>query len=171
MNNIKKLVAAGTLSLAAAACHATDVNPASELSGDSHQPVENLITGGQPSKEDLVQLKDAGITTVINLRPTSESIDFDEKQEAEALGLEYVALPVSGAADITVENAEKLHQLLARDQPVFLHCASGNRVGALLAIRAHAFQGKSEDESLALGRAAGLSSLEEKVKAVFKDLD
>lgn len=167
MNNIKKLVAAGTLSFAFAVCHASDVRSTSELSGDFNQPVENLITGGQPSKDDLAQLKNAGVATVINLRPASESIDFDEKLEAESLGLEYVSLPVSGAADITVANAEKLHRLLANDKPVFLHCASGNRVGALLAIRAHRFQGKTVEESLDIGRSAGLSSLEQEVKNIL----
>lgn len=48
---------------------------------------------------------------------------------------------------------------------MFVHCVSGNRGGALLAIRAHEIQGLSVDESLAFGRAAGLGSLEEKVKS------
>ena len=83
--------------------------------------------------------------------------------------MEYVSLPISGAGDVTADNARKLHQLLQQedDEPVFLHCASGNRVGALLAIAAHQIEGKPVDESLTLGRSAGLGSLEAKVRSVL----
>lgn len=170
MINFKKIATAATLGLAFAVCHANDSHPLLEPPKGFYVPAENLITGGQPSKSDFLQLKNAGVTKVINLRAPAEDIDFNEQQQAEALGLEYVSLPVAGVADITLENAEKLHTLLADDQKVFLHCASGNRVGALLAIRAHAFQGQSADASLGVGRAAGLGSLEEKVKSVIESM-
>lgn len=128
------------------------------------RPSENLITGGQPSSEDLVKLKEAGVTKIINLRAPDEKLPFDEKKEADALGFEYVSFPIVGATDTTSANAKKLHALLG-DNKVFVHCVSGNRVGALLAIRAHEIQGLSVEESLAFGRAAGLGSLEEKVKS------
>lgn len=132
-------------------------------------PTDQLVTGGQPSQADLLQLKHAGITKVVNLRGPNEDIPFDERAEVEALGLEYVSLPISGAVDVTSANARKLHDLLASDEKIFLHCASGNRVGALLAIRAHLIEGKPIDESLELGRAAGLGSLEGTVKSVLDD--
>jgi uncharacterized protein (TIGR01244 family) len=130
---------------------------------------ENLVTGGQPSQADLMQLKKIGVTKVINLRGPNEDIPFNEEAEAATLGLEYIALPISDAADVSVENARQLHELLRGDEKVLLHCASGNRAGALLAIRAHLIEGKPMDESLKFGRAAGLSSLEEKVKSVLDD--
>lgn len=138
-----------------------------ESSHRFNTPTENLITGGQPSLTELKELKNAGVTKVINLRAADEDVAFNEQTEAEALGLEYVSLPISGAADVTSENARKLHELLEGDEKVFLHCASGNRVGALLAIRAHEIGGKPVDESLQFGRAAGLGSLEGRVKSIL----
>lgn len=139
---------------------------------DFYTPSENLVTGGQPSQDELAALKAAGVTKVINLRGPDEKVAFDPRAEAEALGMEYVSLPISGAGDVTADNARKLHQLLQQeDEPVFLHCASGNRVGALLAIAAHQIEGKPVDESLTLGRSAGLSSLEGKVRAVLDESD
>lgn len=129
------------------------------------RPSENLITGGQPSREDLIKLKEAGVTKIINLRGPDESLPFDEKKEASALGLEYVSFPIVGATDTTSANAKKLHELLGNKDKVFVHCVSGNRVGALLAIKAHKIEGLSVEDSLAFGRAAGLGSLEEKVKS------
>ena len=52
--------------------------------------------------------------------------------------------------------------------PVLLHCASGNRVGALLSLRAH-MQGASPEEALELGTEAGLSSLSDTVKALINE--
>lgn len=139
----------------------------SELPQNFNTPTANLVTGGQPSKAELERLKSAGVTKVINLRGPDEEAPFDEKSEAERLGLEYISLPISGAPDVTSENARELHKLLQGDEQVFLHCASGNRAGALLAIRAHEIQGKPVEDSLELGRAAGLTSLEERVKSVL----
>ncbi|MGD8174756.1 fused DSP-PTPase phosphatase/NAD kinase-like protein [Marinimicrobium sp. ARAG 43.8] len=130
-------------------------------------PNEQLITGGQPSREQLQQMKAAGVTTVINLRGPGESAGFDEQAEAEALGLRYIALPINGADDITPDNARKLDELLNGTERVLLHCASGNRAGALLALRAYRLQDLSEEEALQLGQEAGLTSLEERVKAVM----
>ena len=42
-------------------------------------------------------------------------------------------------------------------------CGSSNRVGALLALRAHFVEGRSAAESLAFGKACGLSKLEPRV--------
>ncbi|HAW93509.1 MULTISPECIES: beta-lactamase hydrolase domain-containing protein [unclassified Arsukibacterium] len=132
-----------------------------------NQPAENLITGGQPSQADLKQLKEAGISKVINLRGPDEPISFDEQAAAEALGLTYISLPVAGAGDVTVEKARALYQHLQSDDKILIHCASGNRVGALLAIGAHDINGKPITESLEFGRAAGLSSLEPTVRSVL----
>lgn len=128
---------------------------------------EDLITAAQPTQADLVSLKKAGVTKIINLRKPSEEISYNEELEAKKLGLEYVSFPISGEAEITLENAQKLHKMLKGEDKVFLHCATGNRVGALLAIRAHELEGKSMDESLKIGHEAGLSSLETRVRSVL----
>ena len=75
--------------------------------------------------------------------------------------MDYIALPIAGVDDITPANAAALHALLKeRDGEVLLHCASGNRVGALLALAAVQVDGASPEAALTLGRAAGLKSLE-----------
>lgn len=123
-----------------------------------------LITGSQPSQADLEKLKAAGVTTVINLRAASESAGFDEAAASAALGLRYVNIPIAGAGDITAENAAKLDAAL-RDAggKTLLHCASSNRVGALLALRA-ASAGQSTEEAVAFGKSAGMTSLEQAVR-------
>lgn len=134
-----------------------------------NKPAENLVTGGQPSQADLKMLKAAGVSKVINLRGPDEVVAFDEQAAAEALGMTYISLPVAGAGDVTADKARALYQHLQGDEKVLVHCASGNRVGALLAIGAHEVNGKPINEALEFGRAAGLSSLEPKARAVISD--
>lgn len=128
-------------------------------------PTNNITTAGQPSAADIERLKQAGFTTVINLRTKGEPLGFDEQAAVEFQGMSYVHLPVAGGAGINKANADKLDQLLNTTKgPVFLHCGSGNRVGALMALRAFHHQNQSAEQALALGKAAGLTRLEPLVK-------
>jgi len=127
---------------------------ASVLSGPQH------VSTGQPDAETLAIAREAGFVAVIDLRGADEDRGIDEVAAVEALGMRYVSLPVHDADDVTFENAAELDRLLGEfDGPVLLHCASGNRVGALVALRASA-AGASDDEALAAGKAAGLTRLE-----------
>lgn len=166
--NAKQIITLLILGAVLAACQFKKQDTA-EPPHEFNKPSTNVLTGGQPSQADLVNLKKTGVTKVINLRDPSEEPSRNEKAEVEALGLTYVSLPINGAADITSENARKLDALLKGNESVLLHCSSGNRVGALMAIRAHEIEGKSADEALQIGRSAGLGSLEEKVKSVLND--
>ena len=65
---------------------------------------------------------------------------------------------------ISFENAERLDSLIEQyDGPVLVHCGSGNRVGALLALR-ESLNGASDEEALEYGREGGMTRLEDVVK-------
>ena len=129
--------------------------------GANEMPAENRYVGGQPSAADLQRLAASGVRHVINLRPAAEQTGYDESAAVTAEGMQYHNLPVAGAADISFANAQALDALLADigDEPVLLHCASGNRVGALIALRA-GLAGSDPEEALQQGREWGLTSLE-----------
>ena len=130
----------------------------------AHELSPELITGGQPSRADLEKLKAAGVTTIINLRGSGEDAGFDEAAVAGELGLRYLAIPIAGADDVTAANAAKLDSAMRQaDGKTLVHCASSNRVGALLALRAAA-SGQSVEEAVEFGKSAGLASLEKVVR-------
>jgi protein tyrosine phosphatase (PTP) superfamily phosphohydrolase (DUF442 family) len=65
---------------------------------------------------------------------------------------------------VTYANANELDRLLAQfDKPVLVHCGSGNRAGALLALRAK-LNGADDETALEAGRDTGLTGLEPVVK-------
>ena len=136
-----------------------------QIQADQNQLDDHkYISTGQPDSDVLTVVADAGFKTVIDLRGVEENRGIDEPAEVARLGMQYVLIPVAGAEDINYENAAKLDQILAEaDGPVFLHCASGNRVGALVALRAR-MNGASADDALMLGKKAGLTRAEDVVK-------
>ncbi len=76
----------------------------------------------------------------------------------------FVLLPIGSADDIPLEKAVVLDQILADNEgPVLIHCASGNRVGALYALREKSY-GASNDDPLAVAKAAGMTRLEKVVR-------
>ena len=122
-------------------------------------PEENIVSSGQPTQEQFQVLADAGVRHVINLR-TPQEMDFDEAALVESLGMEYHSIPVAVSAGITRDNAQQLYDLLENfaGEPVVVHCASGQRVGALIALSAQQNQGMDADNALEEGRRWGLSS-------------
>jgi len=122
-------------------------------------PEENILSSGQPTAEQFQVLADAGIKHIINLR-APEEMEFDEGALVQSLGMEYHSIPVAVSAGITRENAQALFNLMdeLQGQPVVIHCASGQRVGALIAISAQQNQGLDADAAMDEGSRWGLSS-------------
>ena len=131
---------------------------------------DGMLVGGQPTPDELRSAAKAGVKTVINLRTPKEPGVSEEVALAAELNLNYISIPVAGAGGLTVAAAKKLDEALAEaNGPVIVHCGSGNRVGALFALRANKLQGKSAGEALAIGKASGLTSLEGAVRKLLGD--
>lgn len=101
---------------------------------NAHEPFPGLVTGGQPTAEQLAALKAAGCEVVLDLRDPMEPRAFDEPAQVRAAGMEYINIPVSGASkrDETLAQVRDTVANLVGDRRTFVHCGSGNRVGATL---------------------------------------
>jgi uncharacterized protein (TIGR01244 family) len=134
-------------------------------------PEANVFASGQPTQEQLQLLAKSGVKHIINLRPSSEQEDWDEGAYVKSLGMEYHNIPVAGAAGVSSENAQQLNDLLSslNGQPLLVHCASSNRVGALRALTAGETNGAALESAIATGKSWGLTSLEPAVRAKLSD--
>lgn len=132
------------------------------------KPIEGVIACGLPSEDELREAHGGGLRTVVNLCPVREQ-KFDEGALVASLGMRYEHIPIAGAPDLTRENALRLARILSdpASRPVAVHCASGNRVGALFALKAFFADGCDPAAAIAAGRAAGLNALEPAVTAVI----
>jgi len=170
---MKKIFVLAFLSLSFGAAAAAD-EPVVAATVDDLRSDPSLLESrqyfstGQPDETILKMAKAAGYVAVVDLRTEAEDRGMDEPAVVEAAGLDYYSIPVAGAKGTTFANARALDDVLADiDGPVLLHCRTGNRVGALLALRASQ-NGASREEALEIGRNAGMTSLEE---AVIERLD
>lgn len=122
-------------------------------------PESRVLSSGQPTREQLQVMAAAGVQHVINLRTPGEQVDFDEQAAVEALGMNYHSIPVEGAGGINSDNAGRLQSLLAdlEGQPSLIHCATGNRVGGLMAVNHFRSSGDS-DAAIAEGARWGMTS-------------
>lgn len=128
-------------------------------------PLPNVISGGQPTDAQLRAARDKGFRTVINLRAAGEEGVDTARSRVEALGMTYVWIPVAGSAGLTVENARAMMAALqSAKSPTLLHCASGNRIGALFALHAFHGDGKTADEAIRIGKAAGMTRAESVIR-------
>ena len=133
------------------------------------EPADGITAAGQPNEEGLKELADDGYAAVIDLRTAGEDRGLNEQNVVEDLGMDYVSLPIAGRGAINFENAKKLDQILGKyDEPVLVHCGSSNRVGALFALR-EKMNGANDDDALAFGRSAGMTSLEGTVKTRIEE--
>ena len=132
-----------------------------------NNPKTNTYTSGQPTKEQIANLGKAGIQHIIDLRPLGENT-WDEAPVAQAANIQYHRLPIAGIPDLNAKNAMKLSQLLTelQGQSVLLHCASGNRVGALTTL-SESLKGSSIDEAITEGKRWGLTRLEPVIRDVL----
>ena len=126
-------------------------------------PMDGLLSGGQPTKEQIEAASHAGYRTVINMRGAKEPGFEWEAQMVEQLGMKYEHLPVTGKDSLTREQIEHIDAVLTaalEEGPVLLHCASGNRIGAVMALRAAWVDGMDPEEAVAYGKASGMTRTE-----------
>ncbi|HUF34355.1 MAG TPA: sulfur transferase domain-containing protein [Gemmatimonadales bacterium] len=125
------------------------------------QILPGVVTGGQPSAADLRQLGEAGGGIVLDLRDPMEPRPFDEPAVVRQAGLEYVNVAV-GAGDLTDATLDRILGVLrgAGERSVFVHCASGNRVGGALLPHLILDHGLEEEDAVGQAMRVGLRSAE-----------
>lgn len=128
-----------------------------------------LISSGQFTPEQLAKLPELGYRTVVQLRLATEEGSGWEEAKALELGLNFIRIPVEGTAGLTEENARRLDQALRERGAggALVACGSGNRVGALFALRARYCAAATPEQALEAGKQAGLTKAEPEVRKLL----
>lgn len=128
------------------------------------RPDANTIVCGALDDEKVAALAKAGVELVVNLQPDDE-LSFDESAAVERAGMHYEQLPISGAADLKQLKILAFDNILRQHhgKKIAIHCGSGNRVGAAIALRAGWLRGRKMDTAMERGRSHGLTKLEDEV--------
>ena len=145
-----------TLSLAAAQDH--DTLPGAT----NYTRVEATVAcGGATTPDAFPELRARGFAAIVNLREAGEpGADIDAAASAaRASGLRYLHIPLSSRTP----GAEAFDAFLAAmedpaNSPVYIHCASANRVGAVWLAKRMLVDGWDEQRAMAEAEAIGLKS-------------
>lgn len=121
-----------------------------------------VYLGGQPTQADLIAaVHYPGVRSVLDLRRESENRGFNEVGALGELEVAYECVPFGGPDELTDEVLDQsLAVIRTAPRPLVVHCASGNRVGAVWMAYRMLDDGYSHEQALAEARQAGLRNEE-----------
>ncbi len=143
--------------------------------GNQVQAIENynratsqIATSGVIGENGAEILAEQGFKTIIDLRTRAEGTD-DEKRNVEAAAMRYINIPVTSEGINKKQLATFTKAIENAEMPALVHCASGNRAGAMWA--AYRINiGVSPEFALEEGKAAGMrAEMKQKISATFVD--
>jgi len=117
---------------------------------------DSLFRGAQPRQEGIQQLKNLGITTIVDLRGEDPARATWERQQAESLGIRFVSIPLSGwnppSNEQVAEFLALFHNNRKENNPqekVYVHCRYGeDRTGVFVAAYRMAMDGWQPQQAM-----------------------
>ena len=120
-----------------------------------------VACGGATTPEAVPELKKMGFKSIINLRlPTEPGANVDaEAAAAKTAGINFFNIPFSGQApDPKVADAFLTAITTPGNEPAYIHCAAGNRAGAMWMIKRLAVDHWETEKAYTEAAALGLTS-------------
>ena len=120
-----------------------------------------VACGGATDTAALEGLKKDGFKTIINLRqPTEQGANIEQNAaKAKELGLNYISLPLNGQSPDPKVVDEFLAAVANKsNQPVFIHCGSDSRVGAVWVVQRVLQDGWTVEKATEEAKMIGLRS-------------
>lgn len=126
------------------------------MSAQSIQSIYNFLklwdliaTSGQPTEEQFSAIKEAGYQLVVNLALVESTNALpDENKVVEALGMQYLHIPVVWE-NPRIEDVKHFFSVMEAnaDKTIFVHCAANMRVSAFLYLYRRIHQHISDEEA------------------------
>jgi uncharacterized protein (TIGR01244 family) len=124
---------------------------------------EKLLVGGQTTIEEYRELKEHGVTLVVDVRPSrdrNKAHDRDDPEELRKIGLDYASVPIpDGRAPTPAQIRDFLDVVDSAEGRVFAHCGGG--VGRSTSIAAAYEASLGQDPSVLEQLAVGPPTLEQ----------
>ncbi|MBB3209877.1 uncharacterized protein (TIGR01244 family) [Rhodopirellula rubra] len=134
---------------------------------------DELTVGAQPTEAEIKSMAADGFKAVINFRTEGEEDQplspDDEGDLVRSHGMEYLHVPVSiDEIDETKVDAVR-RQYEALPKPVFAHCKSGKRAGAMMMMHTAVENDMSGDQALKKAKEMGFECDQPELEKFVKD--
>jgi len=131
-----------------------------------YRATPTIATSGALASDGIQELVKHSFQTVIDLRTESEGT-VNEKKAVESAGMTYINIPVAYEGVQEPQLTAFKQALKEASPPILVHCATGNRAGAMwTAYRLS--EGISPEIAFKEGRAAGMNAgTEEKTRKTW----
>jgi uncharacterized protein (TIGR01244 family) len=120
-----------------------------------------VACGGATTPEAVPEIKKMGYKSIINLRlPSEPGANVEgEAAAAKTAGINFYSIPFSGQSP-DPKVADKFLETITTsgNEPAYIHCAAGNRAGAMWMIKRLAVDHWDTDRAFAEATALGLTS-------------
>ena len=120
-----------------------------------------VACGGATKPEGVPEIKKLGFASIINLRlPSEPGANVDaEAAAAQAAGIKFFNIPFSGQSP-DPKVADRFLDAITTpgNEPAYIHCAAGNRAGAMWMIKRLAVDRWTADKAAEEATALGLTS-------------
>jgi len=120
-----------------------------------------VACGGATTPEAVPEIKKMGFASIINLRlPTEAGANVDgEAAAAKTAGIKFYSIPFSGQSPDPAVADKFLATITAPgNEPAYIHCAAGNRAGAMWMIKRLAVDHWDTERAYTEAAALGLTS-------------
>ena len=120
-----------------------------------------VACGGATTPEAVPELKKMGFASIINLRlPSEPGANVEgEAAAAKAAGINFFNIPFSGGSpDPAVADAFLAAITTKSNEPAYIHCAAGNRAGAMWMIKRLVVDHWDTEKAFTEATALGLTS-------------
>ncbi len=111
-------------------------NDSNDATANFKQVSPGIFRGARPDQAGLERLSKMGLRTILNLENDKDVIE-SERQSAEALGLRFISVPMSGLWKPSDKVVDQALGALAdpANRPIFVHCMKGqDRTGVVVAL-------------------------------------
>lgn len=134
---------------------------------------DQVTVGPQLSEEEINQLSQEGFQSVVNFRTEGEDEQplspQAEGEKVESAGMNYLHIPVS-MESMSPELVDRFRsEFQDLPKPVFAHCKSGKRAGAMVMMNMAVEQGMSGDQTLQKAKEMGFECDKEELISFVKN--
>lgn len=131
---------------------------------------QGYVLGGLPSESDLDTAMAAGFESAMSLMTNDEEGGPELARYGASKGLRYLRFTIAGEDDLNESMAWQFASTESMlGKPAIIHCASGQRVAAIFALRAYFVDERSAEEALAIGDALGMGEFADHVRQELAD--